>query len=137
MTLFQPDQSPDLAGLPVILTAHPHVVVLGASAGGLRALSLILTALPADFPAPIVIVLHLSPDFRSEMAAILSRCTSLLVKEAQEGDCLQVGHVYVAPPGKHLCRCLPQKRCIFAVLPLTFCSLPRPPVVEHGPLGSC
>lgn len=82
-----------------------HVVAIGTSAGGLRALSVILEALPAEFPASIVVVQHLSPDFPSQMARILSSRTALTVKEAQENDLLQVGCVYIAPPGKHLLVC--------------------------------
>ncbi len=83
-------------------SSQSQVVVLGASAGGLNAISIILASLLADFSAPIVIVQHLSPDFPSQMARILSGLTSLRVKQAEEGDCLQAGHVYIAPPGKHL-----------------------------------
>ncbi|MGI4791807.1 MAG: chemotaxis protein CheB [Janthinobacterium lividum] len=79
-----------------------YVVTIGASAGGLNALSVILAALPQDFPAPVLVVQHLSPDFPSKMVHILGRLTSLPVKEAEEGDCIQAGHVYVAPPAKHL-----------------------------------
>ncbi|MGI4789456.1 MAG: chemotaxis protein CheB [Janthinobacterium lividum] len=91
-------------------TASPHesslhqsrIVAIGTSAGGLNAVSVILSALPASFPAPILVVQHLSPEFPSRLASILSSLTDLRVKEAAEGDCLQPGHVYVAPPGKHL-----------------------------------
>jgi two-component system chemotaxis response regulator CheB len=78
------------------------VVALVASAGGLAAISRILSALPADFPAAIVIVQHLDPRHRSLMAHILSRRTLLRVKQAEEGDCLSPATVYVAPPNRHL-----------------------------------
>ena len=78
------------------------VVALAASAGGLRALSYILAALPADFPAALVIVQHLDPRHRSLMADILSRRTALRVKEAEADDRLTAGAAYVAPPNKHL-----------------------------------
>lgn len=79
-----------------------RLVAIGASAGGLDAFSTILAALPDDFPAPIVIVQHLSAQFPSKLAHLLSDVTWLPVKEAQQDDRLQAGHVYVAPPGKHL-----------------------------------
>ena len=82
--------------------ASSHIVALGASVGGLQAISTILAKLLATFPAPIVIVQHLSPHTPSQMADILSRRTALQVKEAQEGDCLKAGMVYVAPPARHL-----------------------------------
>ena len=78
------------------------IVALAASAGGLRSLSHVLGALPADFPAALVIVQHLDPRHRSLMADILRRHTTLKVKEAEEGDVLRPGMVYTAPPNKHL-----------------------------------
>ena len=78
------------------------VVALVASAGGLNALSQVLGGLPADFPATIVVVQHLDRHHRSLMAEILSRRTSLRVKQAEEGDHLELGMVYVAPPNSHL-----------------------------------
>ena len=78
------------------------VVAIVASAGGLTAISAVLAALPVDFPAALVIVQHLSPDHPSQMADILSRRMPLPVKQAEEGDTLRPGHVYLAPPGHHL-----------------------------------
>ncbi len=78
------------------------VVAMAASAGGLTALSKILTALPADFPAAILVVQHLDPRHRSLMAEILSRRTPLKIQEAKEGDTLSPGTVYIAPPNRHL-----------------------------------
>lgn len=79
-----------------------EVVAIAASAGGLNAISEVLKALPADFPAAIVVVQHLDPRHRSLMAEILSRRTPLAVKQAEEGDALQPGTVYIAPPDRHL-----------------------------------
>src|SRR6266571_1929809 len=78
------------------------LVALASSAGGLGALSEVLSALPADFPAAIAVVQHLDPRHRSLMAKILSGRTGLTVKEAEEGDRLERGTVYIAPPDKHL-----------------------------------
>ena len=78
------------------------LVSLAASAGGLKALSEVLSHLPDNFPAAIVIVQHLDPRHRSLMADILSRRTPLTVKQAEEGDCLKPGTVYIAPPNRHL-----------------------------------
>ena len=79
-----------------------EIVALAASAGGLTALSSVLSALPPDFPAALVVVQHLDPRHRSLMAEILSRRTSLFVKQAEEGDHLSPGKVYIAPPNRHL-----------------------------------
>ena len=65
-------------------------------------MSEILCALPADFPAALVVVQHLDPRHRSLMADILARRTVLDVKQAEEGDRLQPGTVYIAPPNRHL-----------------------------------
>jgi two-component system chemotaxis response regulator CheB len=78
------------------------VVALAASAGGLTALSSVLADLPAGFPAGILVVQHLDPRHRSLMADILSRRTHLEVKQAEEGDRLAGGRVYIAPPNRHL-----------------------------------
>ena len=78
------------------------VVALAASAGGLNALTHVLAALPADFPAAVVVVQHLDPRHRSLMADILSRRTTLPVVQAAEGDELRAGCAYVAPPNRHL-----------------------------------
>lgn len=78
------------------------VVALASSAGGLNALSQILSVLPADFPAALVVVQHLDPRHRSLMANILSRRTPLTVKQAEEGDLIRAGTVAIAPPDQHL-----------------------------------
>jgi len=79
-----------------------EIVALAASAGGLKALTEVLAALPRDFPAALVVVQHLDPRHRSLMAEILGRRTSLLIKEAREGDALERGLALIAPPNRHL-----------------------------------
>lgn len=79
-----------------------YAVALASSAGGLRAISIILSNLPGDFPAAIAIVQHLSPRHRSLMADILSRRTPLHIQQAREGDYLCPGSVFIAPPDRHL-----------------------------------
>jgi two-component system, chemotaxis family, protein-glutamate methylesterase/glutaminase len=78
------------------------VVAMASSAGGLSALSNVLSSLPGDFPAAILIVQHLDPKHSSQMAHILGRRTSLKVSEASGGDRLEPGRVFVAPPDQHL-----------------------------------
>jgi two-component system chemotaxis response regulator CheB len=68
----------------------------------LTAISKVLSHLPDGFPASIVVVQHLDPRHRSLMAEILSRNTSLQVKQAEEGDRLCPATVYIAPPNQHL-----------------------------------
>ena len=105
MTLDSLPASPEVlpTGLPAgtVLPAT-CVIAMAASAGGLNALSVILGGLPADFPAAITIVMHLSPDHESLLAEILKCRTPLTVKQAQPGDILYHSSVFVAPPNHHL-----------------------------------
>ena len=78
------------------------VIAMAASAGGLNALSVILGGLPADFPAAIAIVMHLSPVHKSLLAEILSSRSQLEVRQAQTGDILCHSSVFVAPPNHHM-----------------------------------
>ncbi len=79
-----------------------ELVAMASSAGGLSALSQVLSSLPTDFPAAIVVVQHVDPRHRSLMADILAKRTGLRVKEAEEGERVCAGSVYVAPPDRHL-----------------------------------
>ena len=79
-----------------------YVIAMAASVGGLKALSVILGGLPADFPAAIVIVMHVAPDHKSLLAEILKCRTHLQVNEAHMGDVLAPSKVFVAPPNHHL-----------------------------------
>ena len=78
------------------------IVALAASAGGLTALIEVLSNLPANFRAAIVVVQHLDPRHPSLMAEILSRRTPLKVVQANAGDELTPGTVYIAPQNKNL-----------------------------------
>lgn len=79
-----------------------RIVAIASSAGGLNALTEVLSGLPADFPLPIVVVQHLDPRHRSLMAEILGRRTALSVRQATEGERLGPGTVLLAPPDEHL-----------------------------------
>jgi two-component system, chemotaxis family, protein-glutamate methylesterase/glutaminase len=79
-----------------------HVIALAASAGGMRAIGQILSALPAHFSVPIVVLQHLSPTHDSMLADLLNRSSLLKVKQAEQGDRLKPGTVYVGPPALHL-----------------------------------
>jgi len=81
---------------------HYDVVALGASAGGLNALSQVLRTLPKDFPSSIVVVQHLSPGYKSWIANLLGRSTTLKVKQAEHGEIMLPATVYIAPPDEHL-----------------------------------
>jgi two-component system chemotaxis response regulator CheB len=79
-----------------------NVVVIGASAGGLSAVGQVLQTLPPDFPAAVIVVQHLLPDRRSYSVPLLAEHTELSIKQAEEGDRLRPGMIYVAPPDSHL-----------------------------------
>lgn len=78
-----------------------HIVVIGASTGGVDALLAIASALPADFPAPICIVQHVGRH-DSMLPQLLSRRGPLPAAHARVGDLLRPGRIYVAPPDHHL-----------------------------------
>jgi two-component system chemotaxis response regulator CheB len=78
------------------------IVAIAASAGGVVALLQIVSELPADFPATIVVVQHLDPRRRSLMPQIFGRRSSLPVNVAVEGMEVERGHVYLAPPDRHM-----------------------------------
>lgn len=83
-------------------TTKHDIVAIGASAGGLRALIVVLSGLPEDFPAPVLVVQHLDPKRESQMAGILTRHARIKVVEAVDGGDISPGVVYVAPPGQHM-----------------------------------
>ena len=78
-----------------------EIIAVGASAGGLQALAELLFGLSAEF-APVVIVQHLDPRHKSQMAQVLSRKSGKPVKEAEAGERLQPGRAYIGPPDEHL-----------------------------------
>lgn len=76
-----------------------EVVGIACSTGGPMALKTILTALPSDFPLPIVVVQHISKGFLPGMVNWMQTFTGLRVRVAANGDVLKPGHVYMAPDG--------------------------------------
>jgi two-component system chemotaxis response regulator CheB len=88
---------------PAAAAALPFdVVAIGASAGGVEALHVVINALPAGLPVPVLVVQHMDPRHRSLLARLLQRYSALSVKQAVEGEPVQAGTVYIAPPDAHL-----------------------------------
>ncbi|WP_353572754.1 chemotaxis protein CheB [Candidatus Albibeggiatoa sp. nov. BB20] len=83
-------------------TKNYQAVVIGSSAGGIQALTAVLSPLPKDFPLPIIIVQHLHPHSNSYLARILEHHSQLKIKQADEKEKILNGWVYVAPPAYHL-----------------------------------
>jgi chemotaxis methyl-accepting protein methylase len=81
----------------------PGVIVIGSSAGGIDALTQVLSGFPVDLPAAVLIAQHLRSDRESRLPEHLARHSQLRVCHAQNGLPLEPGVVYVAVPGKHLC----------------------------------
>lgn len=77
-------------------------VMIGTSTGGPRALQEVLTKLPANMPAPILVVQHMPPGFTKSLADRLNGLCDIRVKEAENGEPLENGTAYIAPGGKHL-----------------------------------
>jgi two-component system chemotaxis response regulator CheB len=79
-----------------------HTVAIGASAGGIEALRNLVAALPVDFSATVLVVLHLPPRGTSVLPQILARAGSLPAAAVEDGMPAEGGRIYVAPPDCHL-----------------------------------
>ena len=86
------------------MTSHPgrDIVVVAASAGGLMALRVFLSGLPADLPASVLAVLHIPATGGRALPGILDRSGPLAAALATDGEKLAHGRVYVAPADHHL-----------------------------------
>jgi two-component system, chemotaxis family, protein-glutamate methylesterase/glutaminase len=81
---------------------HRDLICVGASAGGITAVSDLLAALPADLPAAVFVVIHIPRTGDSVLPQILQRYTGLRVKHPKHGEPIEHGTVYVAPTNRHL-----------------------------------
>ena len=81
---------------------HRDIVVIGASAGGIQALTTLVAGLPRDFPASLLVVVHIPPYSISRLPEILSRSGPLPATHAQHGEVIEPGRIYIAPPDRHL-----------------------------------
>jgi two-component system, chemotaxis family, protein-glutamate methylesterase/glutaminase len=89
-------------GAAVGTMAVKRLVVVGASSGGIEALRTLAAGLPEDFPAPICVVVHTSPESPGVLDVILQRAGPLPAEAPVTGDQLREGRIYVAPPDHHL-----------------------------------
>lgn len=79
-----------------------HLVAVGVSTGGPRALHELLTNLPADFEAPLLVVQHMPPKFTRSLAQRLNAFCAIRVREAEDGDVVETATAYIAPGGKQM-----------------------------------
>lgn len=79
------------------IMSHRDIIVIGASAGGVEALTALVRLLPSDLPAALFIVIHLPPYGRTVLPEILQRIGQLPAALAIDGEPIQAGKIYVAP----------------------------------------
>lgn len=92
-----------MTGSPSVFAGGtPRAVVIGASAGALDALSSIIPLLPANYPLPMMTVVHLPADRNSLLAQLLQSKSQLRVREVEDKEPIEKGTVYIAPPDYHL-----------------------------------
>src|SRR5437762_69863 len=82
--------------------ATKDIVVIGASAGGMAALERLVAGLPADLPAALFVVWHLSPGVRSVLPMVLSKAGPLPAANPKDGDPIKPGRIYIAPNDHHM-----------------------------------
>lgn len=82
--------------------ANRDLVVIGGSAGAIEPLKTILNLLPADFPAAVLVVIHIPSNSTGIFTAVASAAGLLPVKNAEDGELLKPGHVYLGPANHHL-----------------------------------
>ncbi len=83
-------------------TGKNKIVALACSTGGPKALQSVIPFLPKNLDAPIVLVQHMPAGFTKSMADRLNEISDISVKEAEKGEVLEKGTVYIAPGGKHM-----------------------------------
>jgi two-component system, chemotaxis family, protein-glutamate methylesterase/glutaminase len=82
--------------------AGRDIVVIGGSAGSIEAVIEVVRGLPADYPGSVFVVVHFPGTVNSTLPRILSRAGPLPARHAQDGEPIESGHIYVAPPDWHL-----------------------------------
>ena len=79
-----------------------HLITIGTSAGGIKALQTLIGQLPKNFPAAISIVQHLSNEAASNLVTVLSKVSQLPIEFAKDQQLIELSHIYLAPPDFHL-----------------------------------
>lgn len=102
------------------------LVAIGTSTGGPRALQNVITRLPKNMPCGVVIVQHMPPGFTRSLAERLDTISQISVKEAEDQEIIEAGHVYIAPGNYHM---VVQKKGMSKVILLN----QDPPLASHRP----
>lgn len=79
------------------------VVALACSTGGPKSLQMVIPYLPKNLDAPVLLVQHMPAGFTASLAERLNELSQVTVKEAEDGEVIRKGYVYIAPGGRHLC----------------------------------
>jgi two-component system, chemotaxis family, protein-glutamate methylesterase/glutaminase len=117
--------------LPVTPRAgRTDVVVIGVSTGGPQALKLLIPRLPADFPVPVAMVLHMPLGYTELFARSLGDVSRVRVAEARDGDTLRAGSALLAPAGHHLTLARNGDGSVVARLGLRPVETPHRPAVD-------
>ena len=85
-----------------LIKVHQKLVVLGCSTGGPKALQTVVAGLPKNLPCGVLIVQHMPPGFTKSLAERLNEISKISVKEAENHDMIEAGHVYIAPGNFHM-----------------------------------
>ena len=94
--------TPSAGRPPSGVSPREKLVVLGTSTGGPKALQTVVTGLPKNLPCGVLIVQHMPPGFTKSLAERLDEISQISVKEAENHDIIEAGHVYVAPGNYHM-----------------------------------
>lgn len=84
------------------MSEAPSAIVIGASAGAIDALSILLPVLPAGYPHPILVVVHVPAEKKNTLAELFTARCRIAVKEAEDKEEIRAGTVYFAPADYHL-----------------------------------
>ena len=99
----RPETANPAAVRPRGLLTIPRIVAIGASTGGPQALSLLLSKLSPHLDnVPVLIVLHMPPDFTDVVSAHIERATGRATRAARNGEQIRPGEIYFAPGNRHL-----------------------------------
>ncbi len=82
--------------------AQRNIIVVGASAGGFETIRALVAALPVSLPASIFIVWHMAPEIRGVLPHVLNKYNTLPAANAVDGELIEQGRIYVAPPDRHM-----------------------------------